>query len=144
MERAADTPNKIPDILCVVQVVWSVVFAQEVIWLSLFAMLGILVTLVAIITRCYGIETDYSGYYLLKAPFQLQCGWIIAASVVNLNVCFIKYAVIKDFSNHTAAVAAMDAESVPPMLLGVAFASLALVFVTVAILCGLFFLFLFL
>merc|ERR1711871_51854 len=77
----------------------------------------------------------YTTYWLLKGPFQLQLGWIIAASLVNLNVCFVKYAVLKDFCNSTAAVGAMDAETVPPMLVAVAMVSLSIVFI-VAICCS--------
>lgn len=109
---------------------WSVAFAQEIIWLSLLFMLSILVCLLFIIhgvTRCQ--SSTYAEYYLFKAPFQLQTGWILAAFVINLNVTFLAYSVVKDYShaNADSAVEAADASAFS-MLLAVAILSFTFVF----------------
>jgi hypothetical protein len=50
-------------------------------------MLGILLSLVTAILRTDFLpEISLKEYLLLRAPFSLHCGWIIAASVLNINV----------------------------------------------------------
>ena len=72
---------------CCFQVAWTLFFAQEVIPGSLICMLGILVSLLTLILRTdYLPEISIKEYFLLRAPFSLHCGWIIAASAVNINV----------------------------------------------------------
>jgi hypothetical protein len=122
--------------LCVFQVAWSIAFAQEVIWLALVFMLMILASLVIILYRNYSIATTtFSEYYLIKAVFQLQCGWIVAASAVNTNVMFASALLVKDFviDNSTVTdVVTAAGPDVASTLLGVAIVSLAAVFI-----CGL-------
>lgn len=72
--------------LCFVQSLWTFAFAQDVIPLALVLMLSILATLLGISWCTDGLEMKLSEYFLLRAPFSLQLGWIIAASLVNLNV----------------------------------------------------------
>eukprot|EP00418_Pyrodinium_bahamense_P009714 CAMPEP_0179127344 /NCGR_PEP_ID=MMETSP0796-20121207/60323_1 /TAXON_ID=73915 /ORGANISM="Pyrodinium bahamense, Strain pbaha01" /LENGTH=403 /DNA_ID=CAMNT_0020826135 /DNA_START=32 /DNA_END=1245 /DNA_ORIENTATION=- len=61
-------------------------FAQEVIPLSLVCMLGILVSLLGVAGSTDGLKMTWVEYGLLRAPFSLHLGWIIAASAVNANV----------------------------------------------------------
>ena len=72
---------------CGCQVAWTLFFAQDLIPGSLVCMLGILLGLVMAILRTDFLpEISLKEYFLLRAPFSLHCGWIIAASVLNINV----------------------------------------------------------
>jgi hypothetical protein len=72
--------------LCVVQIAWTLAFAQEQITMALIFMLCILISLLGISWSTDGLHISAAQYFLLRAPFSLQLGWIIAASVVNINV----------------------------------------------------------
>jgi len=76
---------------CIAQVVWTPVFAQEIIWLSLVCMLSILVCLVGVAYQVYHTDSTIGEYWLLAAPFALHLGWIVAASIVNCNVVVVAY-----------------------------------------------------
>jgi hypothetical protein len=72
--------------LCLVQCAWTLAFAQEQITVSLVFMLSILGSLLGISWKTNTLTMTVKEYFLLRAPFSLQLGWIIAASVVNINV----------------------------------------------------------
>ena len=74
--------------VCISQIGWTLAFSMEIIWLSLVAMLSILLFLLCIVVTQYRVKTTMScrDYILLKWPFLLHCGWILAASMVNINV----------------------------------------------------------
>uniref|UniRef100_A0A7S4VBY4 Uncharacterized protein n=1 Tax=Alexandrium monilatum TaxID=311494 RepID=A0A7S4VBY4_9DINO len=94
---------------CLCQVCWTLAFAQEVIPLSLVCMLGILVCLLGVARSTDALELTCAEYWLLRAPFSLHLGWIIAASAVN------------------ASVQADAAEASPQTLLGLAVSSDAVI-----------------
>jgi len=94
---------------CLFQVAWTVAFAQEAIPLSLCFMLCILASLLGAVLSIDELRVSLVEYLLLRAPFALHLGWIIAASNVNLNV-------VADWS-----------EASPGVLLGLGIASLAAV-----------------
>ena len=72
---------------CCFQVGWTLFFAQELIPGSLVCMLGILVSLLTGILRTDLLpEISLKEYFLLRAPFSVHAGWIIAASALNTNV----------------------------------------------------------
>ncbi|CAK9031055.1 Uncharacterized protein SCF082_LOCUS19467 [Durusdinium trenchii] len=72
---------------CCFQVAWTVFFAQEIIPVSLACMLGILLSLlIGILRTDYLPDISVKEYFLLRAPFSLHSGWIIAASALNTNV----------------------------------------------------------
>ncbi|CAL1172673.1 unnamed protein product [Cladocopium goreaui] len=72
---------------CCFQVAWTLFFAQDRILEALICMLGILLSLLTSILRTDFLpEISLKEYFLLRAPFSLHCGWIIAASVLNINV----------------------------------------------------------
>ena len=72
---------------CGFQIAWTLVFAQDIIPASLVCMLGILVCLLTGIIRTDFLpEISVKEYFLLRAPFSLHSGWIIAASSLNINV----------------------------------------------------------
>lgn len=73
---------------CLCQCVWTFAFAQEVIFLSLLMMLGILACLTGLVVRTGGLQLTWAEYLCLRAPFCLHLGWIICASAVNTNVQF--------------------------------------------------------
>ncbi|CAJ1423559.1 unnamed protein product [Effrenium voratum] len=71
---------------CAFQCLWTVTFAQEQILLSCICMLGILLSLLAGIAWTDRRMFPASDFWLLRAPFSLHGGWIVAASAVNINV----------------------------------------------------------
>jgi hypothetical protein len=72
--------------LCIMQCAWTIAFAQDQITLALIFMISILASLLGIVWSTDGLSMTTSEYFLLRAPFSLQLGWIIAATVVNANV----------------------------------------------------------
>jgi len=74
----------------VAQAVWTIVFTLQHITLSLIAMVSILIPLQLIQKRASNIPSDsISSYWLLKFPFQIHFGWIVAATLVNFNVVLV-------------------------------------------------------
>mmetsp|Transcript_8445 Transcript_8445/g.10179 ORF Transcript_8445/g.10179 Transcript_8445/m.10179 type:complete len:174 (-) Transcript_8445:213-734(-) len=66
-------------------------------------MLGILLSLLTGILRVDFLpQISVKEYFLLRAPFSLHCGWIIAASAVNINV-------LADFNMSSSATLLMFA-----------------------------------
>lgn len=90
--------------VCLAQCAWTIFFAVEIIWASLVSMLSILVFLLLIVVSQYRIETDVSlrDYVWLKWPFLLHCGWILAASMVNINVLLVDLQVGTNVLYHVA------------------------------------------
>eukprot|EP00933_Yihiella_yeosuensis_P063056 TRINITY_DN66111_c0_g1_i1.p1 TRINITY_DN66111_c0_g1~~TRINITY_DN66111_c0_g1_i1.p1 ORF type:complete len:308 (+),score=55.42 TRINITY_DN66111_c0_g1_i1:98-1021(+) len=99
---------------CAFQVSWSLFFAQEMITAALVCMLGILFSLLGALAFGDSVRGTTSEYWLIKAPFSLHAGWLIAASAVNLSV---------EFDSQKAE---------PSTLLAVAIFSFALVFMAIA------------
>lgn len=89
---------------CLSQIGWTVAFTFEIIWLSLLFMLAILFFLVSILMSQYKAQetTIIKDYWLLKFPFAIHAGWIIAASFVNLSVVFVKYEIGPIIQYYTA------------------------------------------
>jgi len=87
--------------VCAAQIVWTIAFSYEIIWLSLIFMITILYFLMTIFVNQYKLlqqepENDASNikdFWLLQFPFSIHCGWILAASLVNLSVVLVKYSV---------------------------------------------------
>jgi hypothetical protein len=71
---------------CVFQVLWSISFAAEGITLAFLFMVSILVSLLGLLWIGDSKPGTVAEYWLIRAPFSLQCGWIVAASALNLNV----------------------------------------------------------
>jgi len=72
--------------LCGFQCVWSLVFAQDWVTGSLLFMFSILISLLGISWSTDGQKMSTAEYFLLRAPFSLQLGWIIVASTLSVNV----------------------------------------------------------
>jgi hypothetical protein len=71
---------------CVFQVLWSIAFATEGITLAFILMVSILASLLGLLWIGDSKPGSVAEYWLIRAPFSLQCGWIVAASALNFNV----------------------------------------------------------
>mmetsp|Transcript_56783 Transcript_56783/g.122745 ORF Transcript_56783/g.122745 Transcript_56783/m.122745 type:complete len:303 (-) Transcript_56783:78-986(-) len=71
---------------CFFQIAWTMFFAQEIIPVSLVCMFGILGSLLGLALWTDGQEATCAEIGLLRAPFSLHLGWIIVASILNVNV----------------------------------------------------------
>ena len=78
-------------IFTVFQAGWTFSFANEIMWLSLVFMYGILVTLVSATMSLQTYKKTWKGYLLWQGPFSIQTGWIMCASVLNTNVLPVFY-----------------------------------------------------
>jgi benzodiazapine receptor len=83
--------------VCLAQIVWSFVFAYEYIEVSVVAMITILIFLVRtvlsqikVVSNEDELTTSTRDYWLLQFPFSIHCGWITAASFVNISVVAVK------------------------------------------------------
>lgn len=89
---------------CIIQICWSIIFGYEIMWLALAVILLLALTLVTILVSQYYTKPSPSysagenkcltlkgilNYWLLEFPFQIHCGWLIAASIVNANVVVV-------------------------------------------------------
>ena len=78
--------------VCVAQVMWTIVFSQEWILVSMGAMIGILLCLLLIVwsqQRKESVTATWKDWVLLQFPFAVHTGWIVAATVVNANVVLV-------------------------------------------------------
>eukprot|EP00442_Polarella_glacialis_P003670 CAMPEP_0115058076 /NCGR_PEP_ID=MMETSP0227-20121206/6137_1 /TAXON_ID=89957 /ORGANISM="Polarella glacialis, Strain CCMP 1383" /LENGTH=309 /DNA_ID=CAMNT_0002442999 /DNA_START=104 /DNA_END=1033 /DNA_ORIENTATION=- len=73
---------------CAFQVAWSAVFGAEFLLAACVCMLGILGSLLGLLLTADRARAplSLSEYWLLRAPFSLHAGWVIAASAVNASV----------------------------------------------------------
>ena len=78
-------------LVCVFQVAWTFSFAYEVIWLSLLFILLIWISLCALVYSQYYTESNHSlmEFWFFRFPFGIHCGWLTAASVVNVNLVVV-------------------------------------------------------
>jgi hypothetical protein len=78
-------------LVCVFQVAWTFSFAYEVIWLSLLFILLIWISLCALVYSQYYTESErfLVEFWFFRFPFAMHCGWLTAASVVNVNVVVV-------------------------------------------------------
>jgi hypothetical protein len=78
-------------LVCLAQSAWTFTFGYEKIIASVICMALILIFLLIIImlqTRAPA-ENTLKEYWLLRFPFGVHCGWIIAAFLLNVNVVFV-------------------------------------------------------
>lgn len=77
---------------CLAQGSWTIFFGFEKIALSLVAMICILIPLVFILLDLSRTSSaTYGEYWLLKFPFLIHAAWIMAATLVNINVVVVAY-----------------------------------------------------
>lgn len=73
---------------CVFNAGWLLVWHHEYLYASVFVMLALLVTLIAIYTRVRAAGEAYVSMgdrWLVRVPFSLYLGWICVASIVNIS-----------------------------------------------------------
>jgi hypothetical protein len=79
--------------VCIFQIGWTFAFAFEYILVSLICMVILLYFLVGIVNDQYKVSdlqpTSVVDYWLMKFPFSVHCGWIIAATFVNISVFLV-------------------------------------------------------
>jgi len=85
-------------LVCAFQVAWTFAFALEQMTMSMMWMVGILVGLYRIymaqetlVLAAASNNSSTGDYWLLRFPFGLHFGWIIAATLVNANVVIVAY-----------------------------------------------------
>jgi hypothetical protein len=80
---------------CLTQVGWTFAFAFEVIWLSMVFMAAIFITLFVIAYRQYYQFNNpenpkkFWDFWLFILPFTLHFGWIICATLLNVNIVIV-------------------------------------------------------
>ena len=76
--------------VCLAQIAWTFLFTLQYITASLVAMIFILIPLINIIASTSRLTHEgILHYFLLKFPFEIHGGWIMAATVVNSNVVLV-------------------------------------------------------
>jgi benzodiazapine receptor len=90
--------------VCFSQITWTLAFSFEIIWLSLLAMIAILYFLLSLVNDQYKEQdkTSFRDYWLLKFPFSIHCGWILAALSVNISVVLVSQDVSADVQYYVA------------------------------------------
>ncbi|MBD1999362.1 tryptophan-rich sensory protein [Leptolyngbya sp. FACHB-541] len=73
-------------IACLAQIIWVYLFTTQLFWLSVVAMLGILLSLIAAYLQLGigHIRASRSQRWQAFAPFSIYLGWISVATVVNV------------------------------------------------------------
>jgi len=75
---------------CFAQSLWSICFGYERITLTLVVMIAILGSLIPIVYRIYTQDYIHVGnFWVMEFPMELHAGWIMAATLVNLNIVFV-------------------------------------------------------
>eukprot|EP00518_Triparma_eleuthera_P001145 CAMPEP_0182455556 /NCGR_PEP_ID=MMETSP1319-20130603/1687_1 /TAXON_ID=172717 /ORGANISM="Bolidomonas pacifica, Strain RCC208" /LENGTH=300 /DNA_ID=CAMNT_0024653647 /DNA_START=21 /DNA_END=923 /DNA_ORIENTATION=+ len=89
--------------VCLAQVFWTLSFSLEVLWLAAIMMFTILGLLAKLVYNQYSMVPETTGqYWLFKFPFELHCGWIVAASFVNFSVLFVAYGAADNYATQLA------------------------------------------
>lgn len=89
-------------VVCVCQIAWTITFCIEIIWGAMIAMVGILLFLFRICSAQSSIEAESYLYWALKFPMTLHYGWIIAATVLNLNVLLVSLDIADTYQYYVA------------------------------------------
>jgi benzodiazapine receptor len=83
---------------CFAQSVWSICFGYEYITASFICMIAILGSLLPIVSKIFtrtttanNFDTDDYSWLWNEFPIEIHCGWIMAASLVNMNVLLVSY-----------------------------------------------------
>lgn len=81
--------------VCILQIAWVIVFTYELIWLSFVTMVALLVSLFGCVLGTYyqynNAKKTLIEYWLLLFPFSIELGWIIGATLVNINILVVWY-----------------------------------------------------
>jgi translocator protein len=75
---------------CLAQALWTIMFGLEKIAFSVAAMILILIPLVWIVSAFSSLSANnIAQYWILKFPFEIHASWIIAATLVNINLLLV-------------------------------------------------------
>jgi benzodiazapine receptor len=76
---------------CVFQAGWTIAFSFELILFALILIVSIWASLVAILYSQYYTESEGTllEFWLMRFPFAIHCGWLTAASLLNVNVLVV-------------------------------------------------------
>ena len=75
---------------CLFQCMWSICFGYEQIALSFLVTVAILGSLMPIVYRIDTEDYIHSGsFWVMEFPMELHTGWIMAATLVDLNAVFV-------------------------------------------------------
>jgi translocator protein len=76
---------------CLTQVGWTFAFAYEQILLSLVAITLVWLSLVGLVYSQYYTVSEGSlvEFWLFRFPFSIHCGWLTAASTVNVSLLLV-------------------------------------------------------
>jgi len=95
---------------CFLQAGWAIAFAYEIIWLTMLLMALLCACLVKIVINNVSIEYDDTlSYWLMVFPFQIHCGWILAATALNANVVIVDEEMDNQRLQLTAAIVSLVA-----------------------------------
>lgn len=76
--------------ICIAQIAWTGFFTMQEILLSVIAIVLVCIPLVIILLRIGKMETaDNTTYALLKFPFEVHAPWIMAATLINVNILLV-------------------------------------------------------
>jgi hypothetical protein len=76
----------------ILQSAWTFAFGYDSLYVALVLILLVGVSLIALLISQYYVEPhnkSIKNYWLLQFPFEIHCGWIIAASCLNVNVIIV-------------------------------------------------------
>lgn len=78
--------------VCLAQSAWSIFFGYEMIAVAMVAIFMIFFGLLAVVLKQYfaNLERTLVEFWLFRFPFMIHCGWLTAASILNVNLVFIK------------------------------------------------------
>lgn len=80
-------------LICLFQSCWTPAFGFEYIAVALVFIVLIWLALVALVYSQYNVtngDNNLIEFWLLRFPFAVHCGWLTAASVLNVNVLGVK------------------------------------------------------
>ena len=69
--------------------VWMFAWQYNVLWLSVFLMVGILATLAKIVVELRDVQLHGVEYVMAKLPFSVYFGWITVATVANITTFLV-------------------------------------------------------
>lgn len=78
-------------LVCIDQALWTLLFGYEQINLSLICIASIWILLVIANISQYNckLERTQIEFWMLRFPFMIHCGWLTAATALNLNVVVV-------------------------------------------------------
>lgn len=90
---------------CAANIAWLILFLNNLVWLSMVAMLVLLFSLVMMYRRINATEKlDAARYWLLHFPFSVYLGWISVATVANFSAALHDAGYVTEFLGISADI----------------------------------------